>query len=138
MVYNDLLDSRVTRLTGGDESYAVDVADDVDGKKRLKTKGKVADLIDGTTNENGAITVGTSPVEVKVGITRLTNRRTVTVQPTNGPVWWGWKFNVNINTGTKIFPWQVVTFSVSDNVPIYLVSDSAGRDVRVTEASWVP
>jgi len=129
--------STVTRITGGDEGSAVDVLEDVDGRKRLSAKAKVADVIDGSGIQ-GALSVGTSPIEAKAGTSRLTNRRSVVVQPTNGPIWWGWSSNVSTLTGTKIFQWQTVEFAVTDNVPVYLVAEGVGRNVRVSEASWVP
>jgi hypothetical protein len=135
---SELVDSRVTRLTGASESYAVDVDQDIDGKNRAKIKGKTVEVIDGATNESGAITVGTLAVEVKLGLTKLANRCCVTVQPTNGPVWWSFKPTVTTLTGTKIFPWEKISFAVADNVAIYLISDAAGRDVRISEGTWQP
>jgi hypothetical protein len=132
----ELVSSDVTRITGESEAYAVDVELDSDGERRLKIKGKVADVIDGA-GVQGALTVGTSAVEVRVGTFRLANRRMVTIQPTTGPVWFGWTSAVTTSTGTKLFPWQVARLSITDT-PLYLISDTAGRNVRITEAAWVP
>ena len=132
----ELISSDIVRITGQDEAYAAHVDQDVDGKNRLKVKAKVADIID-AAGIQGALTVGTSAVEVRIGTFRLANRRTVTVQSTNGPIYWGWTSGVTTATGTKLFPWQTATFEVGDT-PIYLIAESAGVNVRVTEAAWVP
>lgn len=135
---DELRDTDITRIAGQAEDLAADVVERTDGKNGLCTeirgRAVVADLIDGAGTQ-GAISVGTTPVEVKVGASRLANRKSVTIQPTNGPVYWGWTSGVTTSTGTKVFTWQVVEFAVADT-PVYVVSQSIGQNVRVTEGSW--
>lgn len=134
----ELKDTDITRIAGQGEDYAADVVERIDGKyglaAEIRGRAIVADLIDGAGTQ-GALSVGTTPMEVKVGASRLANRKSVTIQPTNGHVYWGWTSAVTISTGTKVFPFQVVEFSVADT-PVYLVAETNGRNVRVTEGSW--
>lgn len=84
----------------------------------------------------GAITVGTTAVEAKVGASILTGRQILTVQHQgNQRLYWGFTSAVTTSTGTEIFKNQLVTFDVEAPVRIWLISDSAGQNVRITEAS---
>jgi hypothetical protein len=118
-----------TRICGQDEAYAVDVYP-LAGKNRVAVES--ADVI--STGVSGSITVGTSAVEAKVGASRLTNRRVLTIQPTNGPVWIGVGTSITTATGTQVFTNQVLTLSVGD-VTVFVISNAAGRDVRITEGA---
>lgn len=83
---------------------------------------------------NGAISVGAAPVEAKVGLTRFADRKTLTVMPTNGSIYWGYSNAVTVLNGTEIFRNQFATFCVSDNVEIWLVA-AGDRDVRISEGA---
>jgi len=126
---DELRYSEIVRVAGQAEDFAVDVYP-LAGKNRIS-----ADAIDiVSSGVSGAITVGTSAVEAKVGASRLANRKMLTIQPTNGPVWIGVGTSITSSTGTQIFTNQVLTLSVGD-VPVYIVSAAAGRDVRITEGA---
>ncbi len=78
------------------------------------------------------ITVGTTPVEVMVGFSKLPLRRCVTVRPVSGPVFWGYNNTVTVASGTPIFKKELTIFSASDTCPIWLVA-STNTTVRITE-----
>jgi hypothetical protein len=79
-----------------------------------------------------AITVSTSPVEVKVGATRLQERQFVTIQPTTGDVWFGYDNTVTVSNGTKIFKNQVFPVDASDTLPVFLIAQES-VNVRISE-----
>ena len=83
---------------------------------------------------SGAISVTNSATEAKVGATRLSERQSVTVQPLNGDIYWGYSALVTSSNGTKIFKGQFFPFEASDSLPIYLVSGGGTVDTRITEA----
>lgn len=85
-----------------------------------------------TTGVQGAISVGTSAVEAKVGGSALTNRKSVTVCPTNGVVYFGYTNAVTTSSGTPITAGNILPFGSS--VSVWLIAAST-TDVRVTEAS---
>jgi hypothetical protein len=118
-----------TRICGQDELYAVDVHQKV-GKNRLAVDS--ADVV--SSGVSGSISVGTSAVEAKVGSTRLQNRKLLTIQPINGPVWIGVGSPITASTGTQVFTKQVLIMAAGD-VSVFVVSDSEGRDVRITEGA---
>lgn len=80
----------------------------------------------------GAISVTTSAVEAKVGASKLTNRKSLTVCPTNGTVYWGYSSSVTTATGTPITAGNILPFG--QNISIFLIA-AATTDVRITEAS---
>jgi hypothetical protein len=94
---------------------------------------KAADI----SNNGGtqaALTVGVTAVEVKVGGSALTNRKSATLfNNSNNTIYWGYTNAVTTSTGTPIFKNQYVEWSVGSSTSIYVISASAGNDTRITE-----
>lgn len=82
-----------------------------------------------------ALTVGTSAVEIRVGGSRLANRKSVTLY-NNAFVnmFWGYTSGVTTTTGTPITPGTLNSWASSDNNPIYVITTLAGQNSRITEA----
>lgn len=96
----------------------------------------VVDFINAGTGVEGIIIVGTSAVEAKVGITALTNRRSLTIFNFGTDIiYWGYSPAVTTLTGTPIFKKQQAMWAVGDDQPVYLVSASAGNNIRATEGA---
>lgn len=87
-----------------------------------------------TSSLNAAISVTTSAIEAKVGTSRLTSRKLLSITPTNGTVYWGSTSAVTIASGTPIFKNQCVTMAFTDNVAVWLIGVAA-TDVRIVEGS---
>jgi hypothetical protein len=84
----------------------------------------------------GTLTVGTSPVEVKVGVSALANRKLVTLSNTsNSDIYWGYTNAVTTATGTPIVKNQQDNWDISDTATIFVVAGSAGNIVRITESA---
>jgi hypothetical protein len=84
----------------------------------------------------GAVSVGTSAVAARVGASNLANRKVLTVyNNSSGIVYWGYTNAVIVATGTPILKNQMSTWTVGQDVTVYLIAGSAGNDCRVTEAS---
>lgn len=84
----------------------------------------------------GAVPVGITPVEAKVGATALPNR--VALRLFNkGPqtVWMGPTTAVTPGTGEPLFKDQMTSFPVGSSSPVYLVANAATQSVVVWEAS---
>jgi hypothetical protein len=105
----------------GTETYAV----------RASASGElgVEDILTQGGLEN-SITVGTVAIEAKVGITRLGARKSLTVMPTTGKIFWGFNSTVTVATGTPIFKNQLITFAA--NCAIWLIA-AANTTVQITE-----
>lgn len=83
----------------------------------------------------GAITVGTSLVEAKVGASRATGRKAITIfHNGSGSLYYGCS-TMTTSAGTPIFKNTSVTIPCGPNSPVYLISNLAGQDVRIIE--WV-
>lgn len=80
----------------------------------------------------GAKTVSTSAVLMNVSGTNFTGRQTLTIQPDDGEVYWGFDSSVTTSNGTKIARGTLAVFSIQDDVDIYCIS-STTVDTRVTE-----
>lgn len=92
-------------------------------------------VLDGINSVSyGPISVTTTPIEAKVGVTRLANRKIVYITPTTGPVWWGSDSSVTVLTGTRIYKGQTYPLPFTDNVSVYLIS-LLPVDVRIVEGS---
>jgi len=126
---SELEDSRVTRITGSDEAYAASVVPGADGNKRLSIDDQPL-----SSGVEGVVSVGTSPVELKAGTTRLSGRRHLSFVPTDGLIYYGFSPTVTTSTGIKVFNNQHVSVDLG-NVALYAVSSVAlGVSVRVMEA----
>lgn len=105
-------------------------------KQKVTSEGEALnqDIIQ-TEGTQGALTVGTSSVEVKVGANRLANRKSVTIYNNSSrDVFWGYTSGVTATTGTPIKRNEFAVFRVSDQVTLYVIAASANNDVRITEA----
>lgn len=84
--------------------------------------------------DQASLSVSTSPIEIKVGASRLEQRTIVTVQPLNGDIYIGYNsLTLTSSTGTKVFKGQVYVLEATDSLPVYAVSESGTIDVRITE-----
>lgn len=91
----------------------------------------VTDIIDNAA-VFGAISVSTTAVEAKVGASALVNRKSLTICPTNGVVYFGFTSSVTVATGTPISSGNILPFGFA--ISVFLIA-SATTDVRITEAS---
>ena len=120
------------------EGSNVNVVDSDDPSRKVKVTGigeaQASDILNNQGTQ-GALTVGTTAVEVKVNTQRLADRKSVTVYNNNNKnIFWGWDSSVTALTGTPIPRGALQTFRVGDNITVYLVAENAGNDVRITEA----
>jgi hypothetical protein len=93
-----------------------------------------ADILNNSGTQ-GALTVGITPIEVKVGVSPLEGRKVVTVfNNSNRTIYWGYTSGVTALTGTPIERDQLAVFEVGDSLPIYLVASTGSNNVRITEA----
>ena len=81
----------------------------------------------------GALSVGTSPVLLKVGASVYTERSVVSFQPTNGIIYYGFDASVTSSTGTKVYQDQIIWLEAAAANDIYLVAASGTINVRITE-----
>lgn len=82
----------------------------------------------------GALTVGTSAVEAKVGASPLANRKTLTVHNnSNSTIYWGYTSGVTTANGTPLYKDQFAVWDVGPGTSVYLIAGSAGNETRVTE-----
>lgn len=84
---------------------------------------------------HGTLSVTTSPSEVKVGASVLSERKVITIQPTDGVVYFGYSNTVTSSTGTKIFKGQVYPLEAGEALPVWVVSASGTVNVRITEVA---
>ena len=87
-----------------------------------------------TSSLNAAISIATTAAEAKAFTARLTNRKFISITPTNGTIYWGSANTVTIANGTPIFKNQCVTMAFTDNVAVWLIAAST-TDVRIVEGA---
>lgn len=94
----------------------------------------VADILN-AAGVYGALTVGTSALELKVGASALSGRKFLTVQNlSSSDIYWGFNSSVTVSTGLVIPKKTERTFSVSDSVAVWVIGPNAGLDCRIAEA----
>lgn len=94
---------------------------------------RAVDISD-TSGSSGAITVGTTATPARVGGANLANRKNLTIY-NNGTqtIYWGYANTVTTANGIPIVKGQWASWSIGANVTVFLISGSAGQDVRVAE-----
>lgn len=88
----------------------------------------------GTSGQYRAQSVTTSAAEALGAATILTNRKFISITPTNGTVFWGFNSSVTVSSGTPIFKNQTFTLSATDAVHIFVIAGST-IDCRIAEGS---
>lgn len=95
-----------------------------------------SDIVD-TSGVYGQLTVGTTAIQLKVGISNLSNRKLVTLDNTsNTTIYWAYDSSVTTSTyAGRILKDQQASWSIGSNLSIYLIAASAGNIIRISEAS---
>lgn len=118
-------------------------AEDIDTSlvKFLKMKGNrlLTDLRPIRSAISGRITVGTSAIEAKVGVSALSNRSFVRIHNDSSSVVY-WSFDPLISSsgatkGETIEKKQSTLIEAINSLPVYLISGSAGNSVLIHEGS---
>jgi len=97
-------------------------------------EARTADILQ-SGGTNGALTVGTSAVEVKVGGARLANRKCVIIQPKANGIFLGFSNGVTTSNGVELFKDQFVVLPVGDATGVWLIAGTAGNNVRIAEVA---
>ena len=83
---------------------------------------------------HGALSVTDSPSELKVGASPFSERKVVTIQPLDGPIYFGYTNTVSSTTGTKVFQGQYFPLEAGESLNVWLVAEAGETvDVRITE-----
>lgn len=123
---DELKDSRTTKITGQDELLAVDVYEQL-GKNVVS----VSQLVIENTILNAVMEVSTIAIELKVGVSRLANRKSLLIQPESAPIFIG-NSGVTVSNGVQIFKNQIIT--VDADIAVYAIAN-AETSVRIIEAN---
>lgn len=126
---NELQAAQTVKIAGSNNSAAETNFVDATANGDMKTTD--------VSNNGGlqaALSVGTTAVELKVGISVLDNRKSATLfNNSNNTIYWGYTNTVTINSGTPIFKSQFVEWAVGSGTSIWLIAGSATNDTRITE-----
>jgi len=83
----------------------------------------------------GNLSVSTTAVELKVGASVLEERKVATILPTDGTIYFGYDNTVTINTGTPIYKQQFFPFEVSEQLSIWVITETGTVNCRITEVA---
>ncbi len=97
---------------------------------------QTADLLRGP-GVQGNLTVGTSAVELKVGASKLVDRKTCGLDnDSNSTLYWGYTNAVTTTTGRRIFKNQTdAEWDTSEGAEVWLIAGSAGNTIRINESA---
>lgn len=75
------------------------------------------------------------PVEAKVGVSRLTNRKLLVITTLNSNIWWGTDSAVSVASGQPLANGQTLITSIDPNssFELWLVGNANTKAVRITE-----
>ena len=81
----------------------------------------------------GAISVGLTAVEAKVGASTMVNRKGISIfHNGNGKLYYGCSA-VTTATGTQVFKNTSIYIPANTTAKVYLISDTAAQDIRIVE-----
>lgn len=124
----------ITRIAGQDESAAVDVRD-VGGTKYMRTEPRIVNVSSVST----VLSVGTSAAEVKVGGSRLANRKEVWLENvSSNTIFFGWANTVTTSGSTRghrLFKDEKLVLEVGPDEDIWVIAGSASNDLLISERS---
>lgn len=88
----------------------------------------------------GSITIGTSAVAARVGGSNLANRKILIITNNSGnlinsDIFWGFTNAVTTATGTPLSRNAQIAIPAGPNTTIWLISASAGNNVRIIEGA---
>lgn len=98
--------------------------------------GVVDGISSGGVFGNLVLTTANTAYELKVGATRLTNRKLLTVICIDADVYWGYANTVTTSTGTPLYKNQMGNWELDPtdaNTQIWVVCAQANKNVRITE-----
>ena len=122
-----------SKLTGANSSGLETNFVGADANGDLQT----SDSLRGTGTQ-GAVSLGTTAVEVRVGGSKLANRKAVTVyNNSNKTIYWGYTSGVTKATGTPIIRNSAWSWDINDGAgsTLYIIADDTGLDIRITEGA---
>ena len=125
---NTLANAWPSKITDGTNTAAVSTNHDVGVSDGLHGSGVYGNL---------ALTTANTAYEVKVGGSRLTGRKSLTIMPIDADMYWGYSSSVTTSNGTPIFRNQFQEFSLDANdatVQVWLVCATASKNARITES----
>lgn len=93
-------------------------------------------LRNGGTYGSLALTTANTAYEVKVGVSRLANRKSLTITAMDD-MYWGYDNAVTISTGTPLYKNQQIIFAIDPNstFQIWVVAGSNSKSARITESA---
>jgi hypothetical protein len=128
---SDINSAQAVKIIGADSSGVEQTPVKSSSNGKLETS-----QISNNSGVEGALTVGTSAVELKVGASALSNRINATlINNSNTDIYWGYTNAVTTTTGTPIVKGQFACWSVGPNTSIFLIAGSAGNNTRITESA---
>lgn len=128
----ELQSTQAVKVVGSNSSGAETNPVNANGSGHLQT----ADVLT-VGGVYGTITVGVTAVEVKVGGSKRTDRKLVTIDNTsNATLYWGYDSSITTSLfAGRIFKDQQMSIGVDHNVSIYLIAGSGGNSVHISEGS---
>jgi hypothetical protein len=79
------------------------------------------------------LTVGTSAVELKVGASRLANRKYVMIRPKDTGLYLGYDSSVTTTTGMALFKDEFLMLPIG--VAVWLIASGSGKKTSIGELS---
>lgn len=115
------------KITDGTDVTNVTTSGDLTTNDGIRAGGSFGNL--------NLVTANTA-YEVKVDGGRLTNRKLITIIPTDSDMYWGYNNTVTTSTGTPLYKNQLIIIStIDDTTQIWLVCANANKNARITEVT---
>lgn len=116
-----------TRIADGTDSVKVTTNQDLSVSDGLRNGGVYGSL---------TLTTAGTTYEAKVGGSRLSNRKNLTITAMDD-MYWGYSNAVTTSTGTPLYKNQVITFSIDpdSSFQVWLVASANTKTARITEST---
>lgn len=130
------IDSPQLPASLGQKTAALSLSVVIDSDQSYNNAVKTSDIINAGTGTQGALVVGTTAVNIRVGGSNLANRKLVTLHNNSLITWyWGYTNAVTTTIGTPLMAGQFIAWATGASQDVFVITTIAAQNGRVTEAA---
>lgn len=79
------------------------------------------------------VSVTTSASELKVGVSRLTARKMIVIEPLGGDIYFGYDSSITTSNGILLKKGQIMALPIGATISVYAICASGTQDTRIQE-----
>lgn len=128
---NELQSSITTKITGEDETIALDIVLEGGQNRAMVSTIERASL----AMRTGVVAVSVTATILRVGGTGLAGRRSILIQNVGQQVIYLGASSVTVGTGIALYPKASIVLDLVEDINVYAIASTSGQEARIMELS---